>query len=54
MWDDGEEYGSRPGICNIFVHKPIETADMTVEDADVLRDEVYRVIKQKLDEHDHR
>jgi 1-acyl-sn-glycerol-3-phosphate acyltransferase len=53
MWDSGEEYGSRPGICDIFVHKPIETAGMTVEDADLLKDEVYRVIKQKLDEHDH-
>lgn len=52
MWDDGRLYGSRPGICHIFVHKPIETADMTVEDADLLKDEVYRVIKQKLDEHD--
>ena len=53
MWDDGRIYGSRPGICHIFVHKPIETANMTVEDADLLKDEVYRVIKQKLNEHDH-
>ena len=53
MWDSGSEYGSRPGICNIFVHKPIETSGMTVEDADLLKDEVYRVIKQKLDENDH-
>ena len=54
LWDTGIEYGSRPGICNIFVHKPIETSGMTVEDADLLKDEVYRVIKQKLDENDHR
>lgn len=54
MWDSGSEYGSRPGICNIFVHQPIETSGMTVEDADLLKDEVYRVIKEKLDEHDHR
>ncbi|MGZ3813931.1 MAG: lysophospholipid acyltransferase family protein [Mucilaginibacter sp.] len=53
MWDDGGKYGSRPGICNIFVHKPIETAGMTVEDADLLKDEVFRVIKEKLDEHEH-
>jgi 1-acyl-sn-glycerol-3-phosphate acyltransferase len=54
MWDDGRIHGSRPGICNIFVHKPIETSGMTVEEADLLKDEVYRVIKQKLDENDHR
>jgi 1-acyl-sn-glycerol-3-phosphate acyltransferase len=53
MWDDGRKYGSRPGICNIFVHKPIETGGMTVDDADVLKDEVYKVIKNKLDENDH-
>lgn len=53
MWDDGREYGSRPGICNIFVHKPIETAGMTVDDADMLKDEVYKVIKNKLDENEH-
>jgi len=54
MWDSGSVYGSRPGICHIFVHKPIETAHMTVEDADLLKDEVYKVIKQKLDENEHR
>lgn len=53
MWDSGSEYGSKPGICNIFVHKPIETAGMAVEDADLLKDAVYKVIKQKLDENDY-
>jgi 1-acyl-sn-glycerol-3-phosphate acyltransferase len=48
LWDTGIEYGSRPGICNIFVHKPIETADLTLDDADALRDEVHDIIKQKL------
>jgi 1-acyl-sn-glycerol-3-phosphate acyltransferase len=48
LWDTGSEYGSRPGICDIFVHKPIETAHLTVEDADTLRDEVHGIIKQKL------
>ncbi len=53
LWDTGIEYGSRPGICNIFVHKPIETAHLTIDDADTLRDEVYEMIKQKFEEHDH-
>lgn len=48
LWDTGLEYGSRPGICDIFVHKPIETAHLTLNDADALRDEVHAIIKQKL------
>ena len=48
MWDDGAVYGSKPAICDIFVHKPIETAHLTVEDADTLRDEVFNTIQQKL------
>ncbi len=50
FWNTGMEKGSKPGICNIFVHKPIETAYLTLDDADVLRDEVYSIIKQKFEE----
>jgi 1-acyl-sn-glycerol-3-phosphate acyltransferase len=54
LWNTGTEYGSRPGICNIFVHKPIETAHLTLDDADTLRDEVHDIIKHKLGiEDDH-
>lgn len=49
LWDTGIQYGSRPGICDIFVHKPIETAQLTLDDADALRDEVYDIIKQKFE-----
>nr|MBB6150575.1 1-acyl-sn-glycerol-3-phosphate acyltransferase [Mucilaginibacter sp. SP1R1] len=48
LWDTGKEFGSRPGICDIFVHKPIETAHLTLGDADALRNEVHAIIKQKL------
>jgi len=48
LWDTGREFGSRPGICDIFVHKPIETAHLTLDDADTLRDEVHEIIKRKL------
>ncbi len=51
LWDTGLEKGSRPGICNIFVHAPIETAHLTVDDADDLRDQVYQLINQKLHNH---
>lgn len=48
LWNTGTEYGSRPGICNIFVHQPVETAHLRLDDADALRDEVHDIIKQKL------
>ncbi|MFD2145910.1 lysophospholipid acyltransferase family protein [Mucilaginibacter antarcticus] len=48
MWDTGLEHGSKPGICHIFVHKPIETAHLTIDDADALRDQVHAIINHKL------
>lgn len=50
LWDTGIEKGSKPGICNIFVHKPIETAHLTIDDADALRDKVFGIIKQKFEQ----
>jgi len=50
LWDDGTKYGTRPGICDYYVHKPIETAHLTDGDADALRDEVYGIIGRKLGE----
>ena len=54
LWDDGHKYGSKPGVCNIFVHKPIETAHLTIDDADALRDDVRTIISNKINEYDHR
>ncbi len=48
LWNTGSKYGSRPGICDIFVHKPVETAHLTLDDADKLRDEVQGIIRNKL------
>lgn len=48
LWDTGLDHGSKPGICHIFVHKPIETANLTPDDADALRDQVHNIINQKL------
>ena len=50
LWDTGIEKGSKPGICNIFVHQPIETSHLTIDDADALRDKVYHIIKQKFEQ----
>ncbi len=48
LWDDGTKKGTRPGICKFYIHKPIETAQLTIADADALRDEVYNIIAKKL------
>lgn len=50
LWDTGLEKGSRPGICNVYVHKPIETAHLSLDCADALKDEVYRVISNKFEQ----
>jgi len=49
LWDDGRKYGSRPGICRVFVHKPIETSDLTVADIDALSNRVKDIIRQKIE-----
>jgi 1-acyl-sn-glycerol-3-phosphate acyltransferase len=54
LWDTGLELGSRPGICDIFVHAPIETAHLTIDDADALRDEVYNLINSKFESYANR
>jgi 1-acyl-sn-glycerol-3-phosphate acyltransferase len=48
LWDDGLKYGSRPGVCRVFVHKPIETTGSSVAHADALRDEVRQIIEKKF------
>ncbi|WP_317132759.1 lysophospholipid acyltransferase family protein [Pedobacter sp. BS3] len=48
MWDNGFKYGSRPGICDICVHKPIETSGLTVNDEDSLRETVFRIIQKEF------
>lgn len=48
MWDDGGKYGTKPGICDIYIHKPIYTENLLVDDADNLKHEVHRRILSKL------
>jgi len=47
-WDDAATYGSKPGICDIYIHKPIDTSVLTPDDADVLKEQVYKLIDSKL------
>ncbi|MFM6976733.1 MAG: lysophospholipid acyltransferase family protein [Sphingobacteriaceae bacterium] len=46
MWDDGFKFGSLPGMGNLWVHAPIETKGMSVDDADLLKEQVYQAIQK--------
>jgi len=48
MWDDGSRYGTTPGICDIYIHKPVSTKELNIEEADVLKDHVFDIINSKL------
>ncbi len=48
MWDDGVKYGSRPGIVKVFVHKPILTSTLVVENDDNLKTIVFNKINSKM------
>jgi len=48
LWDDGLKFGSKPGNCHIFVHKPIDTSGLGPKDADDLKQRVFETIKKKL------
>ncbi|MGK6352119.1 lysophospholipid acyltransferase family protein [Parapedobacter sp. DT-150] len=46
FWDDGKKLGSRPGIIEIEILKPIEMTGLRLEHADRLRDDVRDRIKK--------
>lgn len=48
MWDNGYQYGTKPGIGKIYIHEPISTRTLGVESADILKDEVFKRINSKL------
>lgn len=48
MWDDGSKYGSTPGICDIYIHQPVATHDLTLTDADQLKERIFNLINSKL------
>jgi len=49
FWDNGTKHGSKPGISAYFVHKPIDTTNLTLDDTDALRDKVYGIMKRKFE-----
>ncbi|MGZ3757182.1 MAG: lysophospholipid acyltransferase family protein [Mucilaginibacter sp.] len=48
LWDDGTKYGTKPGVCRFYVHAPIETTHLTLDDTDALRNRVYNIMNEKL------
>lgn len=48
MWDDGKKYGTRPGIVDVYVHEPISTIILAVENDEILKDKVFNTINSKL------
>lgn len=48
LWDDGAKHGSRPGICDIYVHAPVSTDGLIADDADELRDRIFDLINSKI------
>lgn len=47
FWDEAKQYGSRPGVIQVEVLKPIETVGLHLSDADWLRNEAYQHIKKQ-------
>jgi 1-acyl-sn-glycerol-3-phosphate acyltransferase len=48
LWDTGSKYGSRPGICDIYVHAPVITAGLVPDKADELKDRIFDIISSKI------
>lgn len=48
MWDDGKKHGTRPGLCHIYVHQPISTKELNIDDSDLLKDRIFDLINSKL------
>lgn len=48
MWDDGSKYGTRPGICDICIHPPVETKGLILDDAEDLKNKIFTIIHSQL------
>lgn len=48
---DVHDWWASPGLMRMHIHKPIDTIGLTIDDADKLKDEVFRIIENKLKEY---
>jgi len=53
IWDDGSRFGSRPGVCNIYIHKPIFTDKLALKEDELLKETVFNTINSKLHCNEH-
>ncbi len=53
IWNDGKRLGMKPGVCDVYVHEPIETADLKVGDEFELKEKIRNVIKATFDEQNY-
>lgn len=53
IWDDGKKYGTKPGVCRVYVNKPISTTGMTNEDVESLKQSVYDSIASKMTKYEN-
>lgn len=45
---DVHQWTATPGLMRMLIHRPIDTAGLNPDDADMLRDQVYHILEQKL------
>lgn len=48
-WDEGKEWGSKPGTTRISLLKPVPTDTLAIADANALRDRVYATMQKHWD-----
>ena len=48
---DQDTLDGRPGTVYQYIHKPISTKNLTMDDVDALREKVYHIIQNKLTEY---
>nr|WP_304068599.1 lysophospholipid acyltransferase family protein [Pedobacter glucosidilyticus] len=48
LWDDGKRYGSKPGKCNIMIHEPVYTENLSEKDEENLKNNVFEIVHSAL------
>lgn len=51
LWDDGKQFGSRPGKIHIKILRPIDTSNLTDEETTLLQEKVYHQMQKHWFEH---
>ena len=54
FWDDGKRFGTRPGICEVFVDAPIQTTGLSKDDSEALKQRVFDTINKRMKTYEDR